>query len=41
MFLIWLVILVLYGLTQGWAAVPALAWWLLVPFLACDCHTHK
>jgi hypothetical protein len=31
MALIWLGVLLVYGAVNGWAVVPGLAWWLLLP----------
>ena len=32
----WLIVLVIYGLGAGWAAIDPLCWWLLVPFFIQD-----
>lgn len=36
MFFVWLIILLIYGAAQGFAAIPALCWWLLLPFFLQD-----
>lgn len=36
MSLLWLIVLVIYGFTQGWSQIPALSWWILIPMVNQD-----
>jgi hypothetical protein len=41
MSLIWFCVLIIYGIVEGFAQIPGLLWWLLVPMLVQDSYDVK
>ncbi len=40
MVVLWLIILLAYGVIAGWQNIPTLFWLLLIPFLLQDWYDH-
>lgn len=38
---VWTVVLVIWGFAQGWSTIPALMWWLILPFMLQDTHDMR